>query len=60
MGACVGVFIRERGGVSDSQNTSIGCLILIQSKPSIRNKILIGRSRNKSRTFANLAATPMW
>ena len=40
MGACVGVFIRERGGVSDSQNTSIGCLILIQSKPLIRNKIL--------------------
>ena len=41
MGACVGVFIRERGGVSDSQNTSIGCLILIQSNPSIRNKILM-------------------
>ena len=34
-------FIRGRRGVSDSQNTSIGCLILIQSKPSIRNKILM-------------------
>ena len=41
MGACEGLFIRGRRGVSDSQNASIGCLILIQSKPLIRNKILM-------------------
>ena len=43
---------------SESQIATNKRLILIQ-KTSQRNKILIGRSRDKSRTFANPAAKPM-
>ena len=50
------------GGMAanESQIATNKRLILIQEKTSQRNKILIGRSRDKSRTFANPAAKPMW
>jgi len=44
-------FIRGRRGVSDSQNASIGCLILIQSKPLIRNKILTPLYNHRSSNY---------
>ena len=49
-----------RKAASESQIASNRRLILIQDKAPQSNKILIGRSRVKSRTFVNLAAKLMW